>query len=197
MAWMPPPTAPRWRTEPTATGCTSARDCRVECVVRILCSLRWRLGSCIGVRSVNVRCCPQAEVSLALCVADGENSGTGFVLGGLPPHVRGGSCSSVGCDCAYGFTPACAGRMAGRFRARTMKEVHPRMCGADAACKTLAPRVEGSLPHVRGGFIARLDAVDREWFTPACAGRMPTIFHRDACPKVHPRMWGADFRGLA
>src|SRR6218665_547848 len=86
------------------------------------------------------------------------------------------------------------------------------MCGADAACKTLAPRVEGSLPHVRGGFIARLDAVDREWFTPACAGRMPTIFHRDACPRftpacagrifevsrksffkrVHPRMCGAD-----
>src|SRR6218665_3794469 len=78
-----------------------------------------------------------------------------------------------------------------------VRQVPPRMCGADAACKTLAPRVEGSLPHVRGGFVARLDAVDREWFTPACAGRMPTIFHRDACPKVHPRMCGADFRGLA
>src|SRR6218665_2459455 len=66
------------------------------------------------------------------------------------------------------------------------------MCGADAACKTLAPRGGGSLPHVRGGcrqfFIEML--VQR--FTPACAGRIFEVSRKSFFKRVHPRMCGAD-----
>ena len=75
--------------------------------------------------------------------------------------------------------------------------VHPRMCGADAAVARVHYLNSGSPPHVRG----RRESLEpihlSRRFTPACAGQTPAFAGYFAGSAVHPRMCGADGRGLA
>ena len=90
------------------------------------------------------------------------------------------------------FTPAYAGKIAGRKTFLTLSRVHPRIRGEDNEALARKAAGWGSPPHTRGRSESHQQREARGRFTPAYAGKImkATLFFIPSW--VHPRIRGED-----
>ena len=90
---------------------------------------------------------------------------------GSPPRVRGEDMISQTHIFSRRITPACAGRRARRDARFRDAEDHPRVCGEKGASLSKLQNSNGSPPRVRGEVGDRVENIEGDRITPACAGR--------------------------
>ena len=137
-----------------------------------------------------------------------------IVLKGSPPRVRGKALVLTDFMADSRITPACAGKSASTSSTRTLSEDHPRVCGEKwkfgrrvvqhpedhpRVCGektlrlTVAYRLLGSPPRVRGKVLFATVSCFSPRITPACAGkRSPSPIHSEE-GQDHPRVCGEKF----
>ena len=115
---------------------------------------------------------------------------------GSPPRARGEVVISHISQCAYGITPACAGRSCAACRAWRCWRDHPRVRGEKQSGIAVSGTDLGSPPRARGEGYLSSRSPSVLGITPACAGRRrissPLAFRfRD-----HPRVRGEKPSGV-
>ena len=121
--------------------------------------------------------------------------GTGLILAGSSPRVRGTRVALEVRGDGERFIPACAGNTSAAPRSRPAMAVHPRVCGEHSPYLTDPDAWFGSSPRVRGTQNSGTWSIENGRFIPACAGntlrsRIALVGH-----SVHPRVCGEHSRG--
>ncbi len=111
---------------------------------------------------------------------------------GSPPRVRGRHRVVWLVIRRRRFTPACAGQTSLNASMVSSIAVHPRVCGADDALRSVFGGGLGSPPRVRGRPNNHDRAPVSRRFTPACAGQTCSLPPSSIPTTVHPRVCGAD-----
>ena len=130
--------------------------------------------------------------------ACGENTPLGgnmITMPGSPPRVRGKRDEVDRHIYSIGITPACAGKTGGNALLHSLIEDHPRVCGENYELRRHSDRCQGSPPRVRGKLCIRLNALQDNGITPACAGKTTARQPRKRRRRDHPRVCGENPKG--
>ena len=114
---------------------------------------------------------------------------------GSPPRVRGTGSGNVSILINGGITPACAGNRKRLWGNRAGGKDHPRVCGEQVLGMTLAQRMVGSPPRVRGTGCSQRCFRSVQRITPACAGNRRPPAARRWTSRDHPRVCGEQLAG--
>ena len=114
--------------------------------------------------------------------------------GGLSPHVRGNRGAAAGCNHRRGSIPACTGKPATPAGGGSSFMVYPRMYGETCSMASMAPKLAGLSPHVRGNQQQRIGGPLDERSIPACTGKPRQFLVTGSCSRVYPRMYGETCR---
>ena len=109
---------------------------------------------------------------------------------GLSPRVRGNPFHPHPELPPVRSIPACAGEPVGDGAVDSVGQVYPRVCGGTSALSSIADKVLGLSPRVRGNHIACLTG---EYFArsiPACAGEPTGSAVGARSGRVYPRVCG-------
>ena len=118
----------------------------------------------------------------------------GIFVAGSPPRVRG-ILRDSSCDAnALRITPACAGNTFEDFRAASLDEDHPRVCGEYKEFSAAQAAGRGSPPRVRGIHADSRHLCPLSGITPACAGNTRRSPQQGARLGDHPRVCGEYYR---
>ena len=109
---------------------------------------------------------------------------------GSSPRVRGTDKQSRLYLSDHRFIPACAGNSLLRRSLRSLRSVHPRVCGEQTAGDGYDQSVPGSSPRVRGTDLIPTKRFELTRFIPACAGNSSVARGCGKCRAVHPRVCG-------
>ena len=109
---------------------------------------------------------------------------------GSPPRVRGKGFYFGSRFRNARITPACAGKRATLWFARSRTWDHPRVCGEKAASTVPSLRMLGSPPRVRGKVTCTGGHADALGITPACAGKRQRVLKAAQEMGDHPRVCG-------
>ena len=90
---------------------------------------------------------------------------------GSPPRMRGKGLTPDGHFCAYGITPAHAGKSTPFQKLKTQSWDHPRTCGEKPRWRAPPPQSEGSPPRMRGKVRDVFPVLHELGITPAYAGK--------------------------
>jgi len=114
---------------------------------------------------------------------------------GSPPRVRGTVNCAKDDSMVNRITPACAGNRAISQILRLWVEDHPRVCGEQLRLQTIAARLVGSPPRVRGTDALIDEILGSRRITPACAGNSRFFDTPSRVQKDHPRVCGEQQTG--
>ena len=117
-----------------------------------------------------------------MCGEKGPEEMARYLMGGLPPHVRGKGSTNGGSSWSQRITPACAGKRVEFYAERHKDQDHPRMCGEKLASGLSLRRMTGSPPHVRGKGDSEVISQCTHGITPACAGKRLKRFRSTVSP---------------
>ena len=109
---------------------------------------------------------------------------------GTSPRVRGKHVPEPFPDVLDGYIPACAGEASAADRRRAGGRVHPRVCGGSSLGHLRLTLPSGTSPRVRGKRDARVRAIVRHRYIPACAGEAWSAVKPASIRRVHPRVCG-------
>ena len=106
-----------------------------------------------------------------LCGEKNFASGTTGGVAGSPPPMRGKATNFLVFGCAFGITPAYAGKSAASSSDCRLYWDHPRLCGEKLPVCVVIVNVSGSPPPMRGkgGVVCTVCFYRR--ITPAYAGK--------------------------
>ena len=125
----------------------------------------------------------------------GEDVSHAFVLMkflGSPPHARGRRRTNNRLRRKDRITPACAGKTFQLDQWQAGDRDHPRMRGEDPSSHGCSLNATGSPPHARGRRHLVGVVQGHIGITPACAGKTPCPYCKEARQPDHPRMRGED-----
>ena len=125
--------------------------------------------------------------------ACGEHNGDGLIQHfgtGSSPRVRGTPLHHLQAKPELRFIPARAGNTSWTLRSGLELPVHPRACGEHVSVPSVALKLPGSSPRVRGTPLHHLQAKPELRFIPARAGNTSWTLRSGLELPVHPRACG-------
>ena len=116
------------------------------------------------------------------------------MIEGSSPRMRGTQSTSSKSDHCRGIIPAYAGNTFPVKLIEWPKRDHPRVCGEHVSAISLAVRLTGSSPRMRGTLRLRCCPLPSIGIIPAYAGNTSSLISRPPLTRDHPRVCGEHTR---